>query len=179
MNTSETIHVRAMLAGGDRRSIGRADEVAALALAGELPFGAVFAAMFEEDPVVGMRAADAVEKVSAQRPDWLRPFKVEFLAGLAEFRRPEMRWHAALMLPRLGLTADERDTLAMPILLEYLRDRSRIVQAFALQALADFARMDTALRPQVLALLDEALRTGSPAVKARCRRLLAGLRHTA
>ena len=164
-----------MLAGGDRRSIGRANEVAALALAGTLDFGAVCAAMFDEDPVVRMRAADAVEKVSVERPAWPRPFKAEFLAGLPDFRLPEMRWHAAQTLPRLDLTAGERDTRAVPVLLDYLRDESRLVQTCALQALADFALADPSLRPRVIGLLEEALRAGPPAARARSRRLLAQL----
>ena len=118
---AEVRRVREMLAGGDRRSIGRANEVAALALAGTLDFGAVCAAMFDEDPVVRMRAADAVEKVSVERPAWPRVFKAEFLAGLPDFRLPEMRWHAAQILPRLDLTTDERDTLALPVLLAYVQ----------------------------------------------------------
>ena len=123
-----------------------------------------------------MRAADAVEKVSAERPEWACPCKAEFLAGLPAFRRPEMRWHAAQILPRLDLTANERGSLAVPVLLDYLKDKSRIVRTFALQALADFAADDAALRPQVIGLLAEALRTGPPAVRARSRRLLATLR---
>ena len=178
MNQQEATRVRTMLAGGDRRSIGRADEVAALLLAGDLPLDAVFAAMFDEDEVVQMRAADAVEKVSVRQLEWLRPFKAEFLAGLPDFRRPELRWHAAQVLPRLGLTVHERDTLAIPTLLEYCQDKSRLVQTFALQALADFAATDVALRPRVTGLLETALRTGSPAVQARSRRLLAVLRST-
>ena len=173
---AEKERVRARLAGGDRRSIGRADEVAADVLAGAVPFGAVFAAMFDEDSVVRMRAADATEKVSAQRPEMLCVCKAEFLAGLPDFRLPEMRWHAAQMLPRLNLTATERDTLAVPALLGYLQDNSRIVQTFALQALADFAAADATLRPRVAALLDHALLNGPPALKARCRRLLVEFR---
>ena len=52
------------LRGGDLRSIGRVAEV--IALAGDDParFDALFAAMFNDEPVVQMRAADAVEKIS-------------------------------------------------------------------------------------------------------------------
>ena len=64
----------------------------------------------------------------------------------------------------------------MPVLLEYLRDKSRIVQTCALQALADFASADAALRPRVIGPLGAALRTGPAAAQARSRRLLAQLR---
>lgn len=170
LETGSEIHP--YLKGGDRRSTGRADELAADALAGKIDPGAVYAAMFDEDAVVRMRAADALEKISAQRPACLRPFKRDFLARLPGISQMEVRWHAAQMLPRFGLTAAEGRTLAVPVLLGYLRDKSRLVQTFALQALADFAAADRQLRPQVLGIIEHAARTGGPAVKARCRQLL-------
>ncbi len=161
-----------MLTGGDRRSTRRADELAADVLDGKIDAGAVFAAMFDEDEIIRMRAADALEKVSAQRPACLAPFKRDFLARLPGIEQPEVRWHAAQMLPRFDLTTSERREQGMPVLLDYLEDKSRIVQTFALQALADFAVADAGLRPRVLRLIEDANRTGSPAVKARCRQLL-------
>ena len=164
--------IRAMLAGGDRRSTGRADKLAAAVLAGRIDAGAVYAAMFDEDAVVRMRAADALEKISAQQPAWLQPFKKDFLARLPGIVQAEVRWHVAQMLPRFRLTTTERRARAVPVLLEYLRDKSRLVQTFALQSLADFAAVDQKLRPQTLAIIENAARVGSPAVKARCRQLL-------
>ena len=167
---SEPIH--ALLAGGDRRFTGRADELAADALEGRIDPGAVYAAMFDEDEVVRMRAADALEKISAQRPGCLQPFKQDLLDRLPDIVQIELRWHIAQMLPRLALTAAERRTRVVPVLLEYLHDRSRIVQTFALQALADFAVLDRQLRARVLGIIEDAALTGSAAVKARCHRLL-------
>ncbi len=164
--------VRAMLAGGDRRSTGRADELADAVLSDRIEVAAVYPAMFDEDAIVRMRAADTLEKISAQRPDFLRPYKHDLLDRLPDIVQPEVRWHVAQMLPRLALSPDERDTQAIPLLLSYLHDKSRITQTFALQALADFATADHRLRPQVLPLIENAARTGSAAVRARCRHLL-------
>ena len=172
----DSIPVRAMLGGGDRRSTGRADEAATMALEGGVEAGALFEAMFDDDSLVRMRAADALEKASARRPELLHPLKEKFLARLPGIRQMEVRWHAAQMLPRLGLTAHERQRVAMPVLLDYLEDKSRIVQTFALQALADIAANDASLRPQVIRLIEAASQHGSPAVKSRGRRLLAKLR---
>ena len=160
-----------MLAGGDRRSTGRADELVDAVVRGQIDVAGIYPAMFDEDEVVRMRAADALEKISAQRPDFLRPYKRDLLDRLPTIVQPEVRWHVAQMLPRLALTDDERDTQAIPVLLGYLQDQSRIVQTFALQALADFAVMDLQLRPRVLALVENAARAGSAAVRARCRHL--------
>jgi hypothetical protein len=59
-------------AGGDRRSIGRSPEVVARILADPALFDPVFDAIGDDDPVIRMRAADAVEKVTVRRPDLLR-----------------------------------------------------------------------------------------------------------
>lgn len=53
------------------------------------------------------------------------------------------------------------------ILFDYLKDKSRIVSTFALQALADFAEHDAALRDRLPPLVNELGRKGNPAVRAR------------
>jgi len=169
------VPVRTTLAGGDRRSIGRSGEVASHVLAGTMKPEALFEAMFDEEPTVRMRAADALEKVSARRPEWLQPFKDVLLARLPEIHQMEVCWHVAQIVSRLSLTRDERHTQAVPVLMGYLKAKSRIIQTFALQALADFAGSDPQLRPTVIRLVEEASRAGSPAVRSRSRRLLAKL----
>jgi hypothetical protein len=56
---------------------------------------------------------------------------------------------------------------------EYLTDRSSIVRTFALQALVALSENHRRLRPRVDAVLADALRTGTPAMRARARRILA------
>lgn len=58
------------------------------------------------------------------------------------------------------------------LLLEYLNDRSRIVKIFSLQALLDLAEEDMTLRPKVIQLLQESVKTGSPAMRSRGKKLL-------
>jgi hypothetical protein len=53
-----------------------------------------------------------------------------------------------------------------------LEDRSSIVKTFALQGLADLAQNDSAIRPGVVETLRKATRNGTPAMKARSRKLL-------
>jgi hypothetical protein len=162
------------LSGGDRRSIGRADEVVADVLADLALFDAVFAGVYSDDPVVRMRAADVCEKVSARHPECLVPHKHDLLGRAAAIEQQEVRWHVAQMLPRLDLDAEER-ARAVRILTGYLADRSKIVKTFAMQALADLAQVDASLRPGVEALLLDLVETGSPAMRSRGRKLLARL----
>jgi len=72
----DELRILQMLEGGDRRSVGRAAEVAELVRADPALVGALFAGMEGDDPLVRMRAADALEKATSSRP--------ELLAGYAE-----------------------------------------------------------------------------------------------
>lgn len=161
----------AMLSGGDRRSLGRANEAAALATKRRAVFAQLMKAIWHEDPIVRMRAADAAEKVSREHPDWLAPYKAELLGLLNEETQQEVRWHLLQMLTRLPLTREECRA-AIAIVQTYLEDRGSIVKTFAMQTLADLAMQDASLRPDVLNTIRELTKKGTPAMRARGRHLL-------
>ena len=122
-----------------------------------------------------MRAADAVEKITAERPDLLHSHKSRLLRRVANVDQQEVRWHVAQMIPRLHLTPTER-VLAIKILFAYLTLKSKIVRTFALQALVSLSYGDPQLRRRVTKILRDVAKTGSPALKARGRKLLEQLR---
>ncbi len=163
--------IATMLEGADRRSIGRANEVARLVLKQPHRFRELIACLWNENPVVRMRAADAAEKVSAKKPRLLDRHKPELLGLLVEAEQIELRWHLAAMIPRLRLTPAEHQR-AVAALHQYLNDRSSIVKTFALQGLADLAQDDAALRGSVKQLLEDAVQSGTPTMRARARKLL-------
>ena len=160
------------LAGGDRRSLGRAEEVAgAVARAPEL-LPHLVQGLEATDQCVRMRAADALEKVTREHPEWLRPFKRRLLRLAAGGTQQEVRWHLAQLLPRLPLRGAERKE-AIAILDAYLEDRSAIVRTFALQALADVGGDDPATALMVRRRIARAAESGTPAMQARARKLIA------
>ena len=163
------------LKGGDRRSIGKSDEVVAEVLAEPGLFDIVFANMLSDDPVLCMRCADAVEKITARHPEYLQPYKRALIEQVACSEQQEVRWHVAQMVPRLTLNARERKKV-VGILLNYLNDKSSIVRTFSMQALAGLAESDTKYRPQVIQILAEAIQTGTPAMKSRGRKLVKRLK---
>jgi len=165
-----------LLRGGDQRSIGKADQIAKLILSESKRFAELLKCLWDEDPVVRMRAADAAEKITVTRPELLKPHKQELLGLLDEAEQIELRWHLALMVPRLSLSEAER-ARAAAALQRYLEDRSSIVKTFALQGLADLAQQDANVRGSVRRTLEESLRTGSAAMKARARKLLKELQN--
>src|SRR6266478_7385571 len=168
-------NIAAMLRGGDRRSIGRSDEVKRLVMRQPERFPEIVESLWDEDPVIRMRAADAAEKVTLTRPELLNPHKQELLGLLAEAEQIELRWHLALMVPRLTLSRPEIQRAAAA-LQRYLEDRSSIVKTFALQGLAGLSRQDPSLRELARKTCEESLRTGTAAMKARARKLLKELK---
>ena len=166
-----SFQIASSLAGNDRRSIGNSNKVARVVLKQPKLFRELMACLWHDNPIVRMRAADAAEKVSAQNPRLLARYKSQLLGLLAETEQIELRWHLAQMIPRLKLTTPERQRAA-EALRRYLDDRSSIVRTFTLQALTDLSQNDPSLRAETKQLLEHALRSGTPAMKARARHLL-------
>jgi hypothetical protein len=160
-----------MLEGGDRRSIGRSNEAVARVLAAPGLIGVLFDGMGSDDPLLAMRCADAAEKVTALRPDLLQARKAALLGPLAQIEQKEVRWHVAPMLARLPLSQTELER-AVDILLAWTNERSSIVKALAMQALADLALRNEKLRPAVLQHIRELVVIGTPAMQARGRKLI-------
>jgi hypothetical protein len=163
------------LRGGDRRSIGNVRAV--IAAVGQNPalFKDLVSGLFDSDPIVRMRAADAVEKISGNEPRSLQPFKTELIDLARHTRQQELRWHLAQMIPRLELTPQETKTVTN-IFFDYLTDKSKIVVTFAMQALTDLAVKNAAVTARVLGAIEELVESGSPAIKARGKRLLLKLK---
>jgi vesicle coat complex subunit len=79
------------------------------------------------------------------------------------------------MLPRLRLNAGEQQRVS-DILQGYLCDSSSIVKTCAMEALADFTRQAPDLQLALLRQLQQLTVSGTPAMRARGRRLLGELK---
>jgi hypothetical protein len=134
-------------------------------------FPELIAGLRSADMLVRMRAADAAEKVSRSTPELLQPHKEELLALMAETQQQELQWHLAAMVPRLSLSEAERKSAAS-LLNRYLEAESSIVKTSALQGLADLAHGDRAIRETAIKVVRNAMQNGTPAMKARSRKLL-------
>ena len=106
-------------------------------------FPELLAGLWSEDPIVRMRAADAAEKVTRKNPQLLQPFKKELLGLMADAGQQELRWHLAVMIPRLPLTSWERQR-ATSLLNSYLEDRSSIVKTLLFRGLPTWLRLTRA-----------------------------------
>jgi len=163
------------LKGGDLRSIGKAEEVVNDILEKPALFAEVFEGMLNDDPLVRMRSADALEKVSSKHPEYLQPFKNRLINDISRIKQQEVRWHVAQMFSYLEVDKMERDEIIRILLFYFDTDRSKIVKVCSMQTLADFARKDEAIRPEVVMKLEEIVEAGSPAMVNRAKKLLAKL----
>jgi hypothetical protein len=159
------------LSGGDRRSIGRVEEVVIKVTEEPWLVSDVVEMLQHPDVVVRIRAADALEKLLRLIPDQIAPFQTELLNIAQHAKEPEIRWHMAQMLPRIPTSYLRRAKIA-DLLKTYSFDGSIIVRVSAMQGLADLAKADNTFRFVALRLVNSALQFGTPAEKARAKKLL-------
>lgn len=159
------------LRGGDRRSIGRVGEVVAAVQKEPELFKNLVSGLFDDEPAVRMRAADAMEKISLKNPALLQPFKATLIRLAQKTQQQELRWHIAQMIPRVKLTPKETVKVT-GIFFEYLKDKSKIVVTFAMQALTDLAMKEARVPDRVIRAIENSIRNGSPAIKSRGEKLL-------
>ena len=163
--------IQEMLSGGDLRSIGRVPEVLGDMERNPGRMNELVLCLGSGDPVVRSRTADALEKLTARRPELLKPYKKMLLREAAVSMQQEVRWHLAQMLPRLPLTRRQiREVFSL--VCRYLEDRSVIVRVCALQATFELSRKDPSLRGPVRELVEASCRSGAPALRVRGRKLL-------
>ena len=158
-----------LLRPGDLRTTGASEQAVRLvleepALAMELVEG-----MESQDRGLQMRASDALEKSSRVRQELLQPFASRILTVAEAAVHKELQWHCAQLLPRLY----EVDLKRMEAALDrYLQSCSSIVQACAVDALAQLATKEPFRREALIAKICMAMEGGKPAVKARGKKML-------
>ncbi|MBI4405966.1 MAG: hypothetical protein HY537_17535 [Deltaproteobacteria bacterium] len=153
------------LRGGDLRSIGKSNAVVREVIRHPQYMQGLVTGLSDQDPIIRMRSADVLEKISRKHPHLCQIYKKGLLQHLTSASQNEIRWHLAQMAPRLSWVPTEKKRV-MAILRKWLAptEKSQIVRVSALQALFEFG-----VRRSVLS---KALRDESPALRARAKRLL-------
>ena len=164
--------VEDMLDGGDRRSLGQVSRLVARVRRNPALLPQIIAALRSPRPLVAMRAADAVEKISRRRADSLVPYRRRLINATVRTHDPVARWNLIQCLPRLEFGRPAAMRLARRMEVWYLTDQSAIVRTSALDACVALARQEPAIEPIAERLVSKALTAPSPAVRARARRLV-------
>lgn len=169
MATQKTI--REILVPGRRLDCGNVCEVAALMLKNPRKAGQVVRCLWDEDPGVSNRAADALERASSRKPQILAPWKDALLDRMLDAAENKLRWNLALLISRTPLNEADAERVAV-VLRTWLEDKSSIVKTSAMHGLAGLTRWDPTMLPEVLDMLRILSRSGTPAMRARGRILL-------
>jgi hypothetical protein len=166
-----------VLKGGHHNSLGRTEEVVQVVLADRARLNELFAGLGDRDELVRMRVGDALEKVCAQRPEWLVPRVERLLGEVGEIEQPSVQWHLAQMLQRLRPElSDDQATRATKLLKRNLTGSSDwIVLNRTMDALAEWAARDRALAAWLRPELKRLSRDQRKSVASRASRHLANL----
>lgn len=159
------------LEGGDRRSIGIANKIATEALAAPALLNQLIDGMFSDSPLIRMRSSDALEKASRIKPDILKPYKKIILNYLKQMPPDEVLWHLLQMAGRITWTGAERRQV-IRIVNQCLQRDSSIVKTCALQTIFDLLPQAPNIKASVIRLLQSNGKRGTPAMKARAKKLL-------
>jgi len=141
------------LGGGDLRSEGRAEDVAAEVSANPALLDLLAQGLATDDKLIRARTCMALEVISRSTPDLL----VDLLPALVELgtREPvaQARWHVAEVLGNVPPDGENREQ-AVGFLLDYLDDTSKIVRYCAIQTLGILGG-DSPRRAEILARMGE------------------------
>ena len=166
------VTIRDMLAEGRHRlHRGHAQEVAKLVLDEPRKIAPLIECLWDQDPGVANRAADALERATHFRPEIAQPWKEALIGLMAEAEQNKLRWNLALLVPRLELSAIDAQRTAAA-LRGYLDDKGSIVKTAAMHGLTALTRHDPELLPEVIDMLRILSRSGTPAMRARGHMLL-------
>jgi hypothetical protein len=165
-----------LTAGGHANSLGRVNEVIESVLNHKLRLNELYECLFNDDPWVRMRAADAIEKVCRVHPDWLLPYIEKFAAELSTSNQPSIQWHLAQMYKQVDLTSEQK-RFAIGWLKELLSSKEAdwIVAANAMDTLAAFTKGGSFSVAEMISLLEIQQQHKSKSVVRRANKLLAEL----
>jgi len=158
--------------------MGRGPEVAskemteaAFGVESEAVRGELVRRLRDKDKAVVERAARTLKKISERDRAALMAWRKVLLAEAFRVVDVRVQWNLSIVLGRLPLKGQDK-ALAVELMFERLRDKSGLNRTMAMQALMDLSEQDAALRSSVMPIVLNFVENGTPAMKARARRLL-------
>jgi hypothetical protein len=130
----------------------------------------------DRDKAVVERAARTLKKIAEADAGALYARRKALLKEAFRAVDVRVQWNLSIVLGRLPLKGADK-ALAVELMFERLRDVSGLNRTMAMQALMDLSEEDEKLRARVMPIVLEFVENGTPAMKARARRLLGVKRH--
>jgi len=123
------------------------------------------------DKSVVERAARTLKKISERDAGALFVWRKTLLKEAFRAVDVRVQWNLSIVLGRLPLKGADK-AVAVELMFERLREGSGLNRAMAMQALMDLSVEDAGLRARVMPIVRESLEGGTPAMRARARKLL-------
>jgi hypothetical protein len=123
------------------------------------------------DKRVVERAARTLKKIAERDAGALYAWRKALLKEAFEAVDVRVQWNLSMVLGRLPLKGADK-AAAVELMFERLRDASGLNRTMAMQALMDLSEGDEGLRGRVMVVVRKALEGGTPAMRARARKLL-------
>lgn len=160
-----------ILKGGDLRSIGNVNEVIRMVITQD-DFDELFENLKHSDRKVVMRTADAIEKITIRNTIYLQKHKKALLNLCQAAEDIELKWHLALLIPRIGLTKKELENI-WDRLTKWATDReeSKIVRVNSIQGLFNLIKNRPELLQDFNLILTEIEKENIPSINARIRKI--------
>jgi len=159
--------------GPEAASVGMTE--AAFGPDGEAVCAELVGMLRSSDKAVVERAARTLKKIAERDGARLFVWRKRLLQEALRVGNVRVQWNLTIVLGKLPLKGRER-ALAIELMFERLRDESGLNRTFALQALVDLSEGDAGLRTRLMPIVREFLEHGTPAMKARARKLLVAAR---
>ncbi len=159
--------------GGKSNSLGRVNEVIDLVLSNRDRLEELYDCLFHDDAWARMRAADAIEKICRERPDWIEPFIDRMQREISDTTQPSILWHLAQIYRQVSLNDKQRD-FAIKWLKKQIstKDVDWIVAANTMDTLFQFTCDGHFAADELAKLLKIQLHHKSAAVVKRAAKLL-------
>ncbi|MFC1922055.1 hypothetical protein ACFLY4_02100 [Chloroflexota bacterium] len=159
------------LSGGDLRSDGLADEVSAAVLQNPALFDDLYAGLSESDDVIRGRTADALEKVSRQRPDLIAAHILELVDLSSSDQVPMVKMHLAMIFGHMALYEELIDIL-QSALLDLLEAESVFAKSWAIVSLCIIGRIYPQKSDRIVNRISQLQADSSIAIRSRAGKAL-------
>lgn len=169
--TKQIDYILNAFSGGDMRSPKGAKEVCDYLIYHPNETKVLIEILNWQDALLKMRAADCLELLSRENITQVQAFKSQILEIAKNEDQQEVCWHMAQIIPRLDLEIEEINQMIM-VFENYLAHKSKIVVTFAMSALYELSAKNPALRAKLPSIIENLMKNGSGAIKARGKKIL-------
>lgn len=164
-----------MLAGGHPNSLGRTVEVVAAVMADRARLDELIDCYGSDDPVVRLRASNALKRIEAERHAWLVPVLDRLIGEVGRLDQPSAQWTLAQFFLRLApdMTPEQRRRATKLMKRNLEQQEDWIVLTATMETLFRWSREDARLGVWLKPHLARLARDRRKSVAGRARKLLA------